>query len=145
MQSQCTHCLLCVFLGVVSLLNNIKRVNFENIQDPQTDIKPEMQDFRKDLACLRAEVGHKIRFTPPVWVRDYDEGSDEDHAYRPRDDFVDSLQSFADDAAILEQFSTDRLTHLVAPVAAQQRQRADTLTWLAAVYAPPSLSRTSRE
>jgi len=118
--------------------SDIKRVSFDNIQSPHMDIATELHGLREDLAYLRAEVGHMIRFTPPSLVRYYNEGSDEDQPYRPREDPVNSSQRIADDAAVLEQFLTDSLNLLIASIALRESQRADMLTWLAAVYVPLS-------
>jgi hypothetical protein len=78
--------------------SDIKRVSFDNIQSPNMDIATELHGLREDLAYLRAEVGHMIRFTPPALVRYYNESSDEDYAYRPREDPVNSSQRIADDS-----------------------------------------------
>lgn len=117
---------------------DIKRVSFDNIQSPHMDIATKLHGLREDLAYLRAEVGHMIRFTPPALVRYYNSGSEEDHPYRPREDPVNSSQRIADDAAVLEQFLTDSLNLLIASIALRDSQRADMLTWLAAVYVPLS-------
>jgi Mg2+ and Co2+ transporter CorA len=118
--------------------SDIKRVSFDNIQNPHMDIATKLHGLREDLAYLRAEVGHMIRFTPPALVRYYNEGSDENQSYRPREDPVNSSQRIADDAAVLEQFLTDSLNLLIASIALRDSQRADMLTWLAAVYVPLS-------
>lgn len=128
----------CAWTHNLRLLDrDIKRISFDNIQSPHIDIATELHGLREDLAYLRAEVGHMIRFTPPGLVRYYNKGSD-DNLYRPREDTVNSSQRIADDAAALEQFLTDSLNLLIASIALRDSQRADMLTWLAAVYVPLS-------
>jgi hypothetical protein len=100
----------------------------ENIQDPQTDITPEIHGSREDLACLRAEVGHKFRFTAPALASDCHAGSGEDHPHRTYEDPLNSSQGIADDSGILEQFLTDLLNFLIAWIALWDGQRADMLT-----------------
>lgn len=128
------------------LNDRVKKVSFENIQNPQRETATTMHGLREELNYLKAEVGNMIRHTPPDLILYFDSNdSANDMSYRPTGTPISPSQHIADDAKALEKFLTSSLELLMMSIALgdseraeRDSRRADRLTVLAAVYVPLS-------
>lgn len=120
----------------------IKGTSFGHIQNPQSDTDTKLHNFREDLDFLKTEIKKTLRFVPEG-LEDYfasDEAwrSIDGESMRPKDTPLRLLEQTAEDAVALEEFLTNSLNFLLASIAVQDSQRAEMLTWLAAIYVPLS-------
>ena len=119
------------------LTNEVKDVSFKNVEKPHRDAIMEMHELREDLDYLKGEIAKAVRYAPPTLV-DYFERSASSEWYQRDGLPLVFLKEMENDAAALDEFLTNSLNLLLASIALRDSQRADMLTWLAAVYVPLS-------
>lgn len=115
----------------------VKDVSFSNMEKPRRDTALIMHELREDLEYLKAEVEKAVRYAPPTLAR-YFEASASSQVYQTAGSPLVFLEQIQRDAAALDDFLTNSLHLLLATIALRDSERADMLTWLAAVYVPLS-------
>jgi hypothetical protein len=119
--------------------DEIKRISFQNIRTPTMDTVTTMHALREDLDFLRAEVAQTLRHAPSTLTNYYEHPKSGDTKLLGTNETpLEALRHTADDADVLDGFLTNSLNLLIASIALRDSQRAEMLTWLAAVYVPLS-------
>lgn len=120
----------------------VKEISFEHIQNPRTDTDTELHELREDLEFAKTEIKQTLRYAPEELREYFVSGqawrSTSSGSHRPRDTPLRPLEQTAEDAAALQEFLTNSLNFLLASIAVRDSQRAEMLTWLAAIYVPLS-------
>jgi hypothetical protein len=117
------------------LTDEVKDVSFANVEKPHRDALVVMHELREDLDHAKGEIAKAVRYAPPT-LTDYFEKSASSEWYQRG--VLEFLKEMENDAATLDDFLTNSLNLLLASIALRDSQRADMLTWLAAVYVPLS-------
>lgn len=115
----------------------VKDISFKHIQNPQTDTDTELHELREDLEFAKTEIKLTLRYAPEE-LRDYFASVESPGSHRRQDTPLRSLEQTAEDAVALQDFLTNSLNFLLASIAVRDSQRAEMLTWLAAIYVPQS-------
>jgi Mg2+ and Co2+ transporter CorA len=119
--------------------DEIKRISFQNIRNPTMNTVSSMHALREDLDFLRAEVGQTLRHAPSTLIHYYEQPTSGDVTLLGTNEIpLEALRHTANDADVLDGFLTNSLNLLIASIALRDSQRAEMLTWLAAVYVPLS-------
>jgi hypothetical protein len=119
--------------------DEIKRISFRNIRTPTMDTVTRMHALREDLDFLRAEVEQTTRHAPQSLTNYYEQHAGGHPLLLGMNETpLDALRRTAEDANVLDGFLTNSLNLLIASIALRDSQRAEMLTWLAAVYVPLS-------
>jgi len=119
------------------LTDVVKDISFENVEKPHTDAVMAMHELREDLDYAKGELAKAVRYAPPT-LADYFERSASSKWYQRDAMPLVFLSEMQHDAAALDEFLTNSLNLLLATIALRDSQRADMLTWLAALYVPLS-------
>lgn len=119
------------------LTNEVKDISFANVEKPHRDALMAMHELREDLDYAKGELAKAVRYAPPT-LADYFERSASSEWYQRDGLPLVFLKEMENDAAALDEFLTNSLNLLLASIALRDSQRADMLTWLAAVYVPLS-------
>ncbi|GAB7324391.1 hypothetical protein MBLNU13_g08332t2 [Cladosporium sp. NU13] len=119
------------------LTNKVKDISFANMEKPHRDALMTMHELREDLDYAKGEIAKAVRYAPPT-LADYFERSASSEWYQRDGLPLVFLKEMENDAATLDEFLTNSLNLLLASLALRDSQRADMLTWLAAVYVPLS-------
>jgi len=119
------------------LTDQVKDVSFANVEKPHRDALVVMHELREDLDYAKGEIAKAVRYAPPT-LADYFERSASSEWYQRDGMPLVFLKEMENDAAALDEFLTNSLNLLLASIALRDSQRADMLTWLAAVYVPLS-------
>lgn len=119
------------------LTDQVKDTSFSNVEKPHRNTVLAMHELREDLDYLKAEVEKAVRYAPPT-LAEYFEASASSEWYQTDGLPLIFLEQMQRDAAALDEFLTNSLNLLLATIALRDSERADMLTWLAAVYVPLS-------
>lgn len=119
------------------LTNKVKDISFANMEKPHRGALMTMHELREDLDYAKGEIAKAVRYAPPT-LADYFERSASSEWYQRDGLPLVFLKEMENDAATLDEFLTNSLNLLLASLALRDSQRADMLTWLAAVYVPLS-------
>jgi hypothetical protein len=119
------------------LTDEVKDISFENVEKPHRDALVAMHELREDLDYAKGEIAKAVRYAPPT-LADYFERSASSKWYQRDGMPLEFLKEMEHDAATLDDFLTNSLNLLLASIALRDSQRAEMLTWLAAVYVPLS-------
>lgn len=119
------------------LTDQVKDTSFNNVEKPHRSTVLTMHELREDLDYLKAEVEKAVRYAPPA-LKEYFDASADSEWYQTVGSPLVFLEQIHSDAAALDDFLTNSLNLLLATIALRDSERADMLTWLAAVYVPLS-------
>lgn len=116
----------------------VKDISFDGSKTSKDGSDTRLYKLREDLDFLRTEIKQTVRFAPPRLEEYFATGGARAQASATTEPPLQYLQHIVDEAVALEEFLTNSLNFLLASIALESNQRADKLTWLAAIYIPLS-------